>query len=56
MDGIHPEIRRLHNMYYSSIDGILYNKEQTEIIYCPKGINKDVIIPEGVTSIGNSAF
>ena len=43
------------NANYSSIDGILYNKDATELIECPRGKN-DVNIPTSVTSIGNGAF
>ena len=45
------------NMYYSSIDGILYNKEQTELHICPSGIKSDnVIVPDGVVTISDGAF
>ena len=45
------------NMAYSSIDGVLYNKEITTLIQypCKKDVKK-YIIPEGVTSIGEYAF
>ena len=42
---------------YSSVSGVLFNKDKTKIIRYPvakKDINYS--IPEGVTSIGNSAF
>lgn len=68
-----------NNNYYSSLDGILYNKEKTELIYYPKGKTdesftapktvkviydcafyqssvKNVVLPEGLEKIGNSAF
>lgn len=68
-----------NNNYYSSLDGILYNKEKTELIYYPKGKTdesftapktvkvicdnafyqtsvKNVVLPEGLEIIGNSAF
>ena len=41
--------------YYSSVNGILYNKEQTELIQCPGAITS-LTIPDGVTSIGQSSF
>ncbi|MBN2730576.1 MAG: leucine-rich repeat protein [Bacteroidales bacterium] len=44
------------NSKYSSIDGVLFNKTQTELIHCPTSINGSYIIPSSVTSIGNSAF
>ena len=43
------------NMYYCSIDGVLYNKDTTELICCPGGA-KSVTIPSSVTIIGDRAF
>ena len=40
---------------YTSKDGVLYNKEMTEIIYVPKGITGIVEIPDTVTDI-DAAF
>ncbi|MDE7164792.1 MAG: leucine-rich repeat domain-containing protein, partial [Clostridiales bacterium] len=42
--------------YYCSQNGILYNKAKTEIIHVPQAISGAVSIPNGVTSIGDSAF
>ncbi|HIW57912.1 MAG TPA: leucine-rich repeat protein [Firmicutes bacterium] len=44
------------NKNYSSIDGILFNKAQTELITCPGGINGKYKIPDSVASIGYYAF
>lgn len=44
------------NTKYTSENGVLYNKEKTEIIMCPKGETQSVIIPETVTEIARSAF
>ena len=44
-----------NNENYTSIDGVLYNKDVTELIYCPCA-KREVIIPDSVTSIGKSAF
>jgi len=44
------------NENYSSLDGILYNKDKTELIVCPAGKTGNLEIAEGVTSIGSSAF
>ena len=44
------------NSVYSSVDGILYNKEQTEILKCPRGKAGEVIIPSSVTNIKTHAF
>lgn len=43
------------NTNYSSVDGILYNKDASVLICCP-GAKESVTIPENVTSIGNVAF
>ncbi len=43
------------NAYYSSIDGILYNKDATTLISCPEK-RESVTIPNSVTVIGDSAF
>ena len=47
---VYPE-----NANYSSIDGILYNKDVTKLICCP-GAKISVTIPNSVTSIGDDAF
>lgn len=45
------------NLNYSSHDGILYNKEQTSIIFCPYGKTGDVnSLPTTVTKINENAF
>lgn len=43
------------NLYYSSNDGILYNKSGKRLEFCPD-IKTDVIIPNGVTEIAVRAF
>ena len=46
-----------NNKNYSSVSGILFNKDKTEIITYPNGkINTSYEIPNSVTSIGQSAF
>ena len=45
-----------NNPIYSSENGVVYNKEKTKIINVPNGIKDEIVIPEGVTSIGGSAF
>ncbi len=46
-----------NNSAYTSIDGILFNKNITEIICYPsQKINSSYTIPNSVTSIGNYAF
>ncbi len=45
------------NENYCSVDGILFNKAQTELIQYPAGkTNASYTIPDGVTSIRGSAF
>jgi hypothetical protein len=44
------------DQYFQFIEGILYNKPATQIIWVPTGLTGDIHIPEGVTSISNSAF
>ena len=41
---------------FNVYEGILYNKNLTEIIAVPKAIKGDITIPENVTEIGNRAF
>ena len=44
------------NPSYSSVDGVLYDKNQTTVIQCPGGYQGDFEIPASVTSIGDDAF
>lgn len=44
------------NKNYSSIDGVLFNKNKTSLICCPKNKTGNYIIPNSVTSIGHNAF
>ncbi len=44
------------NPYYKSIDGVLFNKNGTEIIHCPTSKTGKYIIPESVKSINGSVF
>ncbi len=44
------------NSHYKSINGILYNKEMTKLIFCPDGISGEVELPDGVAEIGRFAF
>jgi hypothetical protein len=47
----------LNNPNYSSVNGVLYNKNQTTLIQYPVGLSStSFIIPNSVTSIGNYAF
>ncbi|MDR0618780.1 MAG: leucine-rich repeat domain-containing protein [Bacteroidales bacterium] len=45
------------NSFYSSTDGILFNKDQTTLIQYPAGkTDRSYVIPNSVTTIGTSAF
>ena len=44
------------NPNYSSLDGVLFNKNQTTLMQCPGGKTGDYTIPPGVTSLADSAF
>lgn len=45
------------NQYYSSLGGVLYNKDKSKLIKCPEGKNvENFEIPKTVTTIGKSAF
>jgi hypothetical protein len=44
------------NPSYSSVDGILFNKSQTALIAYPAGKAGNYVVPNNVTSLGDSAF
>ena len=44
------------NTTYSSVDGVLYNKEKTILIQAPGKIQGKFTIPSGVTNIASGAF
>ena len=45
------------NTHYTSVDGVLFNKDKTELLQYPKGKREtEYRIPSGVTSIGDAAF
>jgi hypothetical protein len=44
------------NPAYSSVNGVLFNENQTKLIRCPGGIAGSYTIPNSVTSIGDNAF
>ncbi len=45
-----------NNTAYASQDGILYNKEKTQFICIPANLSGAITIPNGIKSIGSSAF
>ena len=44
------------NKYYKAKDGVLYNFDMTEILFCPNAKTGKVIIPNTVTRIGDFCF
>ena len=44
------------NSVYSSQNGIMYNKDKTQFIHIPQAVKGEVVIPNGITSIGKYAF
>jgi len=44
------------NSFYSSVDGVLFNKGTNKLIQCPGGKVGIYTIPNSVTNIGNYAF
>ncbi|MBQ9848401.1 MAG: leucine-rich repeat protein [Clostridia bacterium] len=46
-----------NNQYYSSADGVLFDKEKNELIFYPCGkTDAQFVVPDSVTSIGEWAF
>ncbi len=46
-----------NNGYYASVDGVLFNKDKTTLIQYPiASVRTSYTIPNGVTTIGDSAF
>lgn len=43
------------NEKYSSVDGVVYDKEKKTLIFCPQG-KTSVKVPDGVQTIGESSF
>lgn len=44
------------NVNFSSVDGVLYNKDKSKVIRYPEGKTGDYVILEGVKTIGEHAF
>ena len=45
-----------NNPNYTSVDGVLFNKDKTTLIQVPGALSGTYTIPDGVTSIGDHAF
>jgi hypothetical protein len=46
----------VQNLFYSSVNGVLFDKNQTTLIQCPSRLGGSYWVPNGVTSIGSGAF
>lgn len=44
------------NPVYTSVDGVLYNKDETSLIVCPRNKAGSLVLPESLQSIENLAF
>ncbi len=44
------------NLRYSSVDGIVYDKEKKKLIFCPQGKTGVVKVPEGVQELNSNSF
>lgn len=44
------------NTEFSSYNGILYSKDRSKLLRCPQGRPGSIIIPNGVTMVGDYAF
>ena len=44
------------NDYYTSSNGILYDKDKSTLICCPAGKTGTIEIPDGITTIASAAF
>ena len=44
------------NQHYTSVDGVLFNAEGSEILWFPVGKTGEFYLPETITSIGENAF
>lgn len=45
-----------NNSYYASTDGVLYNKQKTQLVCVPAGKTGEFTIPDTVHTIGENAF
>lgn len=44
------------NQVYCSVDGLLYDKNKQNLLFCPQNRNRDVVVANGVTKICEKAF
>lgn len=48
---VHPD-----NPFFTSENGILFSKDKTTLLICPRGLEGEFIVPDFVRKIGRSAF
>ena len=55
-----PKLREIivdeDNPYFTSVDGMLFTKDKTQLLICPSGRIKDAIVPDGTKIIATKAF
>lgn len=44
------------NAFYSSMDGVLFNKDATALLLCPSGHGGDYVVPDTVTALQQGCF
>jgi hypothetical protein len=44
------------NEYFSCDDGVLFNKDKTELVHCPEHKTGHYTVPDSITGIGNWTF
>ena len=44
------------NDFYSDIDGVLFNKDKTNLVIYPEGLKGEYTVPEGTLSVNDTAF
>lgn len=44
------------NAFYCDVDGVVFNKKKTTLLFAPQGISGKYTVPDGVTEIESNAF
>ncbi len=45
------------NVGYSSVDGVLYTRDKSELVRCPQGLSaEEFVVPTGTSLVGEGAF
>jgi len=56
VSGLERVIVTENNAYFAAQDGILYNKDMSEIVLIPKSISGHISLPDSITRINHEAF